>query len=105
MLITKFQNKYQDKGGIAKLTEMRALFYKQDFIAKHFGVSRPRVRQWMLDFFLSVYDPRSDRETVVIENMVEFANNNGLEDFKKAFRKSDYYDKALQIINKEQHDS
>lgn len=101
MLIIDFQLKYRDKGGVAKLTELRSLFYSQNYIAKHFGVTSKRVKQWMVEFFGNTYDPRSDREEAIISNMVEFARNNSRKDFNKAFVNSSYYQRALQEISKE----
>jgi len=99
MQVKKFEEKYGTKGGIQKLTELRSLFFTQDYIAKQFGVSKERVRQWMLEFFGSRYDPRPDREEAVIANMIEFARNNPLEEFNSAFRGTEYYKKVLAECN------
>ena len=101
MLIKQFQKKYGDRGGMTKLTELRSLYYSQQYIAGYFGVTRERIRQWMLEFFGSPYDPRPDRVEAIIANMVEFAKNNSMEDFTRAFINSEYYDKALEVIKKE----
>ena len=54
MTVKDFEKKYGKLGGIAKLTELRALLFSQDYIAEHFKVSKQRVKQWMLEFFGSV---------------------------------------------------
>lgn len=96
MTIEKFQNIYIKKGGIAKLTELRSLFYTQKYIAKHFRVSGERVRQWMLEFFGSKYDPRPDRKEAIILNMIDFARHNNKKDFDFAFRGTEYYREVLE---------
>lgn len=101
MTVKEFEDKYKEKGGMQKLTELRSLFYNQKYIATHFGVSRERVRQWMVEFFGSAYDPRMDRKEMIINSMVEFAHNNPKKDFDAAFRGTEYYKEALEKCNKE----
>ena len=101
MTIKEFQKKYTDNGGIVTLTEMRSLFYTQNYIAKHFGVTLATVRLWMLEFFGTPYDPRPDRGEAIVANMVAFAKNNPIEDFKQAFKRSDYFDRALEEVAKQ----
>ena len=101
MTVKEFEVKYGDKGGIQKLSELRSLFANQGYIASHFGVSRERVRQWMLEFFGNSYDPRMDRKEVLVAGMVEFAKNNPKKDFRIAFSNTEYYREALEMcINK-----
>jgi len=61
MNLKQFEKKYSKVGGMNKLIEMRALLMPLKNIAETFGVSRERVRQWMLEFFGEKYDPRPDR--------------------------------------------
>lgn len=105
MNVTQFEEKYKEKGGVNRLTEMRALMFTQKYIAKHFDVSIERVRQWMIEFFGSVYDPRPDRRTIIIQNMVDFRKNNPQEEFDLAFKKTQYYKEAIEKSNKEIYDT
>ena len=106
MIVKEFEEKYKDKGGIVKLTEMRSLAETQQSIAEHFGVSKERVRHWMYEFFGSQYDARSDRKQSIIEGMIDFGMINGLDEFNSAFKGiSTYYKDALVRLIKERHDS
>jgi hypothetical protein len=100
MTLKDFENKYAIKGGMQKLTELRSLYFTNRYIAYHFGVSQQSVVNWMLQFFGSRYDPREDRKEAIIANMVEFAKNNPLIDFKYAFKGTEWYKEALERINK-----
>ena len=97
MTLEAFEKKYQEKGGIQKLSELRSLFFSQKYIAEHFGVSNERVRQWMLQFFGHDYDPREERRESIIVGMVEFALHNEIAKFRFAFQGTQYYKEALSI--------
>ena len=101
MNIKDFESKYVEKGGIKKLAEFRSLFFGLDYIAKHYGVSKERVRQWMKYFFGSVYDPREDRKDAIVASMIDFANNHTPEEFRFAFKGTVYYDEAMKLLNNE----
>ena len=88
MIVKDFETRYGRFGGMKKLTEMRSLYYTKKYIADHFEVSQERVRQWMLIFFGVPYEPQPERREAVCANMVEFAQNNSFEDFRRAFRGS-----------------
>lgn len=96
----KFKEKYKDKGGMNKLTELRSLFFGQKYIAKHFGVSQESVRNWMLGFFGRDYDPREDRKDAIILSMIEFARHNSITDFDFAYKGTQYYKEVLEKCNK-----
>lgn len=96
MTVKEFELKYRNKGGIAKLTELRSFFYSHTYIATHFGVGRNLIRVWMKELFGTTYDPRPDRAETIISNMVSFARNNNKDDFRRAFRSTTYYIKALE---------
>lgn len=96
MNVNNFQEKYGAKGGIAKLTEFRSMLYSLDYTAQHFGVSKARVRLWLLEFFGTVYDPRRERKETIILNMIDFAKNNPIEEFEFAFRGTEYYKETLE---------
>lgn len=91
-----FNEKYGKKGGIAKLTESRALMLTQDAIAKHYGVSKERIRQWMEKFFGGIYDPRAPRRIAFVDCMIEFAKANSEEEFHEAYKTHEYYQLALE---------
>ncbi len=75
MDIKEFDKKYAEVGGIKELSEMRALLMPQASIAKRFGVSKERVRQWMLEFFGRKYDPRPARKKVKERSLKTLMNN------------------------------
>ena len=107
--LEKFEEKYKDKGGIRMLARLSSLLFTREYIANHFGVSKPRVGQWMKDGFGYDYDPRPDRRKVIMDNMVEFARHNPKDRFDFAFGKNggknmqllDYYKEALERCHKE----
>ena len=97
MIVKRFNDKYKDKvDGIMTLTEMRALMYPIEHIASYFGCSRQAVKQWMVKFFGVKYDPRPDRRESVVKGMIDFAKFNSREDFKEAYKGTEYYKKALE---------
>jgi len=100
MNVKDFENKYREKGGIKKLTEMHSLSFSAGYIAKHFCVSKERVRQWRLEFFGSIYDDRDAKREAIKTGMIEFAKNNEFTEFRMAFRRSPYYKKVLKELNK-----
>lgn len=97
MTVQKFEEKYGDKGGINKLTELRSLLFTQKYIANHFGVTKERARQWILEFFGEPYNPIADRRDAIMLNMVDFAKNNTKRQFDLAFRGTQYYREVLSI--------
>lgn len=64
MNVREFNKKYREKGGISKLIEMQSMLIPQKTIAKHFGVSQERIRQWTVEFFGYKYDPRQQRREI-----------------------------------------
>lgn len=95
MTVKEFNDKYKaDYGGIVQLTEMRALMLPLEQIATYFGVTKERVRQWMEEFFGLPYDPRPLRRREIVSSMVDFARNNTLDEFSRAYSGTDYYGEA-----------
>jgi len=94
MNVAEFNEKY-GRGGMATLTEMRALLHPQDQIAQYFGVTKEGVRKWMKQFFGEKYDPRYSRRDSIIASMVKFAGNNPKEEFDEAYKSHEYYKEAL----------
>jgi len=101
MNIEKFEKKYGKYGGMTKLAELRTLLFSQDYIAGVFKVTKERIRQWMLLFFGSVYDPREDRREAIKTGMIDFAKHNTQEEFCRAFKKSPYYKDVLLELEKQ----
>lgn len=101
MTIYDFEKKYSQYGGLARLTELRALLFSQEYIADEFKVSKERVRQWMKIFFGGDYDPREDRRESIKTGMIDFAKHNRIEEFDKAFKKSPYYKEVLLDLEKQ----
>lgn len=101
MTIQEFEEKYNQYGGMARLTELRSLLFSQDYIADIFKVSKERVRQWMKIFFGGDYDPREDRRESIKSGMIDFAKHNNILEFHKAFRKSPYYQEVIQELGKQ----
>lgn len=97
MKIELFNKKYQSFGGFAKLSEMKKNFFTLLEIAKHFGVSKERARQWMIELFGEKYDPRMQRREKVIQAMLEFASEHTEKEFEEAFKlqNKDYFTEAL----------
>lgn len=100
MNVENFNSKYGEKGGIKKFTELRSLFFSTKYIAEHFGVSKERVKQWMLEFFGSVYDVRDEIDEAIKNGMIEFAKNNNYKEFRRAFRNTPYYKEVLEELKK-----
>jgi len=101
MNVKKFNKSYGGrKKGIFLLTKMMSANMTQDSIAKQFGVTKERVRQWAAEFFGHDYDPRRYRKVRMKENMRNFALCNDLSDFNEAFRGTEYYKESLEeLIN------
>lgn len=101
MKIEKFNEKYKEAGGIPKLTEMFSMFVTKEYIAKNFGVSKERVKNWHKEFFKTNYDPRKQRRELIISKMVEFGLKNGVEEFIVAYqgKTKDYRHEAIRRIN------
>ena len=97
MDIKLFNDTYKEKGGIAKLNEMKALLLTTEFISDHFGVSKERVKQWFNEMWKEPYDPRPARRELIIKSMIDFAKANTESEFHSAFRyhNEDYFTFAL----------
>lgn len=100
MNVKEFNTVYGRKQGMLMLTQMRSMDATQDSIANHFGVTKERVRQWMLEFFGVEYDPRVGRKERMVNSMIAFAKKNSVDDFREAFVGSEYYDEVLEICKK-----
>jgi hypothetical protein len=100
MNVKDFETKYKDKGGMLKLTEMRSLAFSAGYIAEHFNVTTERVKQWMLEFFGSVYDVKDEQAEATKKGMIEFAKNNEISEFRRAFRRTPYYKEVLSELKK-----
>ncbi len=85
MTIEKFNELYGEKGGIGKLTEMRDSLSTLVSISVHFGVSRERIRQWMIQLFGEAYDPRKKRRENKIEAIKELIKTHGVERTKQLY--------------------
>ncbi len=96
--LKKFEEKYKEKGGMKKLGQLRALYFRTEYIAKHFGVTAGIVRQWMWNFFGGEYDPRPDIKDATIAGMFEFALHNTKEEVSFAFGGTEYYPELLKLI-------
>lgn len=96
MTSKEFERRYSDRGGFAKLCELKSLLYTYEAIAEHFRVSKTSVRSWMKDLFETYYDSRKERREITVNNMVEFARTHQFKEFRYTFRKSSYYKPALE---------
>ena len=85
MNISQFNEKYKDKGGFATLSEFKNNLETLLNIAKHFGVSKERAKQWMVEFYGENYDPRKERRESSIQVMLDFAKDHTEEEFNEAF--------------------
>lgn len=85
MTSEEFNEKYKDKGGIAKLNELRALMFTHKYIGDHFGVSKERAKQWIVHLFGESYDPRVIRRERIIDSMIDFANLHSESELIEAF--------------------
>ena len=105
--VIAFEEKYKDKGGIAKLSEMRATLWSQNDMAAHFGVSKTRLNQWLKQFFGENYDKRNERKEAIIASMFDFADNNSREHFELAFKdKTTYYKTVLfKLMSEQKYDT
>lgn len=92
-----FDAKYKSKGGLNQLKEMMDKFATQSLIAKHFGVTKERVRQWAKQYFGMRYDPRYSRKREKIENIKTLFHQYGAEKTIKILgdKNSYYIEKAL----------
>ena len=101
-----FNNKYRDKGGIVKLSEMIALLFPLSEIGKHFGFTKTRARQIISRIYGEPYDPRKCRKDALIKVMTLFAKHNDKKTFIRAFSKKDCFREALQkCIDEKLYDS
>jgi len=85
MNIAEFNVKYKDKGGFSKLNELRGLMFTYAYIGDHFGVSRERAKQWILEAFGENESPRKGRRERIVESMLDFAKFHSEEEFNEAF--------------------
>lgn len=88
------------KQGMIMLTQMRATSQTQDVIANHFGVTKERIRQWMVEFFGSEYDPRIDRKIRMMASMEDFARIHTENEFVEAYNGSEYFKEVLKECKK-----
>lgn len=100
MTIKEFENKYKDKGGLLKLTELTSLLCTQEYIAKQFGVSKESIRLWIPEIFGYNYDPRKGRETAIKIGMLNFGRKNAKKEFTLAFKGSPYYKEVKNLLEK-----
>lgn len=97
MNIESFSEKYKEKGGISQLQFLRAMHYSRNYIARQFGVTNNAVFQWGY-----LFPQKEEFETeVIIHNMMEFARDHSLEDFKFAFKRTLWYKTILEKVTKE----
>lgn len=82
MTIEEFNDKYNEQGGIKILSDMRSALSTQKAISLHFGVSVERVRQWMIEFFGEIYDPREERKLMRVKSIENSIRKNGIEKTK-----------------------
>lgn len=106
MKVEQFEIKYGNKGGFAKLINLRTLCYSRNYIAQYFGVSNDAVRQWGWMFFempeLDGYEKEFDREKVITEMLI-FAGSHELKDFRFAFKGNPVYKEVLERVKKENY--
>ena len=97
MKINEFNKTYKEKGGMPQLNEFRSYALPLQIIAKHFTVSKERIRQWFELFYKEKYDPRPERRKKIVDSMIDFAKKNTEEDFREAFEKGNitYFALAL----------
>lgn len=100
MKLKDFERKYKDKGGMQKLKTLRAFLYTKNYISRHFGVTPNAVHNWQYIFFGGEQDITMP-EDAVIANMIDFATNNDLKEFRFAFKGSDCYKIALSKVLKD----
>lgn len=99
MNIVNFDYKYKDKGGFRIIKEMMASNMTKKSIALHFGVSTPRVKQWIEDLTGERYDPRRKRRAARIEESKKILKEIGLEKAKKIYRNHYYLKLAAKELN------
>ena len=85
MTIKEFNKKYNQLGGIKQLSNMKANFDTLKEISEYFGVSKERVRQWMIELFGEKYDTRYDRRDKRIEIVQQLIKKIGIENVKKMY--------------------
>jgi hypothetical protein len=100
MKISDFEEKYGAKGGMNKLVLLRQLGFSKNYIARHFGVTSNAVYQWQWIFFSGQKD-LSIPSDVVSANMIDFAKQNELKEFRFAFKGHDLYLEILKKVKKE----
>lgn len=104
MNTSEFAIKYADKGGLETLERLRKFCYSRNYIGKHFGVTSNAVTLWYWMF----YDGQEDLsvpENEVMANMIEFAKNHELKEFRFAFKGNECYKTVLSKVIKEVYGS
>jgi hypothetical protein len=101
MKVEEFEIQYKDKGGLVKLSEMRALMKTRKEIADHFGVVPWTVSKWTEKYFGEQIDARTDRKEAMIASMVDFARLHDIRDFYFVFHGTEYYEEALSKCKEE----
>ncbi len=99
MTTQEFEIKYNEKGGIEKLKELRVMQFSKNYIARYFGVTANAVHQWNWMFFgngSGIAEP-----VIVKAGMVEFARTNPLAEFRFAFKGGVFYKEVLPIVIKD----
>lgn len=95
-----FDNKYGYKGGVNKMVDMINNCARRGDIAKHFGVSNDRVRQWCNEMGLP--HPNYHR-CMTIKEMLEVYERGGRELVDAQFADNRWYDDGLQAIREYYH--
>ena len=72
-----FNEIYKSEGGTKYLIELRENLISLDNIAAHYGVTKERVRQWMVELFGEKYDPREERREKIIDLFAHLIKNHG----------------------------
>lgn len=93
----KFNERHAKKGGVNKLVEMIENCSRRAEIAKHFGVSEDRIRQWCVDMGLE--RPNYHR-CMTVKEMIETVDSDGMEEVERRFKASRWYEEGLEAIRK-----
>ena len=107
MTITEFNKKYKLKGGIKQLFDMREDLATLKEISEHFGISRERIRQLMVDLFKENYDPRYERREKTIRAIKNLIVNYGVEKVQVLYLKMnrDYLQAAVDAFHLQENNS
>lgn len=85
MTVKEFNVKYQEKGGIIQLTNMRDNYATLLHIGTHFGVSKECIRLWMIDMFGIPYDPKIKRREKKVASLRELIRIHGLKKTRELY--------------------